>query len=360
MKIVFVLAGLGFGGAERVVSILANQFTDAHDVRIILTSGNDSTVYPLDDRISICILPKEYSNFKRWKMFRRLCQAFQADVVLAFMDTISIMASVFLAFTGIPVIASERNDPSEKSRKLSIPFRVLKWFSKFLTAGYVFQSEGAKACYPMMAQKKSCIILNPLNTAELPKRQSCIENTIVSVGRLHPQKNHKMLIKAFASSMFCKEHTLHIYGEGPLKSELEAYSRFLGMEGRVFLEGNRSNVLDCIKNAKLFVLTSNYEGLPNALMEAMAIGLPCISTDCSPGGVRMLISQNFDNGLIVPCGDEDQLVRVLDDLYFNQERLSEMGRKATTIRERTGVDIIAREWLRFIAVCTNNRHSDVV
>ena len=98
-----------------------------------------------------------------------------------------------------------------------------------------------------------------------------------------------MLIRAFAASKASEKHTLHIYGEGKLRPELEALVSELNMCDKVFLEGNSHQVHEDIKNAKLFAFTSDYEGLPNALMEAMAIGVPCVSTDCSPGGARMLI-----------------------------------------------------------------------
>ena len=93
---------------------------------------------------------------------------------------------------------------------------------------------------------------------------------------------------------------------------------------RIFLEGNVKDVHDKIKNSKLFVFTSNYEGLPNALMEAMAMGIPCVSTDCSPGGARMLIN-NRENGILVPCKDEEKLISALDELCDNDELRIKIG-----------------------------------
>ena len=108
MKIVFVLAGLGFGGAERVVSILANEFVKMNnDVRIILTSGDDTCAYTLDPKVDVKVINKGYGVIKCWREFRKLCKDFDSDVVLAFMSGTSIMACTSLYFTGIPVIASE-------------------------------------------------------------------------------------------------------------------------------------------------------------------------------------------------------------------------------------------------------------
>lgn len=356
MKIVFVTAGLGFGGAERVVSVLANEFVKNNNVRIILTSGNNQIAYDLDKRIDVQIISKEYGNFRRWCRFRRLCKEYNADIVLAFMDTVGVMSSTFLAFSGIPVIVSERNDPSEKSRQKNLPMKILSCFSKYLTSGYVFQSEGAKSYYSKRAQKKSCIILNPLDIDKFPTRDDDREeNRVVTVGRLHEQKNQKLLIEAFVESEFYKDCTLHIYGDGGLREELKKKICDLNACEKIFLEGNVKDVHEKIKNAKLFVFTSDYEGLPNALMEAMAMGIPCISTDCSPGGARMLINSGV-NGMLVPCRNKTSLVKVMNDMCRNNEQRRTLGKNAVGIRKKTNIEEISKQWLEFIYKVIGEKH----
>ena len=355
MNIVFALPGLGFGGAERVVSILANEFAKEHTVKIILTSGRSDCAYSLSPEITV--EPTDGSNnvFKNWKSFRKICKESKPDVVISFMTVTGIMSAIALAGTNIPIITSERNDPFAKSTQLSTPLKILGKLAPFFTAGYVFQSEGAKNYYSTKIQKKSCIILNPLNVEKLPTRdENNIDNRIVSVGRLHPQKNQKMLINAFARSQINQDHTLHIYGDGPLKNELEELIETLEMKNKIFLEGNSKQVHEDIKNAKLFVFTSDYEGLPNALMEAMAIGLPCISTDCSPGGAKMLIN-NGENGILIPCGDEDLLMKELDSICNDKERLDMYGAKAKTICDKTKISSIANEWMKNIKIFTKTQ-----
>ena len=349
MKIVFAIPGMGFGGAERVVSILANKMVQEHTVRIILTSGDSKTAYPLSGEIDLKAIPQEYSVNKRWIMFRKLCKDFKADVVLAFMDTVGIMACCYLFGMGIPVIISERNDPSEKTRQLGFGFRILQKISFVLSSGYVFQSEGARNYYPAICQKKSSIILNPLDVENLPGREyDRIEKTIVSVGRLHPQKNHKLLITSFSKSKFCQAgYTLHIYGEGDLREELEKLIESYGMQDKIFLEGNQENILSRIKNAGVFVFTSNYEGLPNALIEAMAMGIPSISTDCSPGGARMLINDR-ENGRLIPCDNEQALIDTMDEWYDNPEKMYAAGIAGKNIRDMVNISTIADKWIRFI------------
>lgn len=351
MHILFAIPGLGYGGAERVVSNLANEFIKNNDVTIVLTSGKSEVAYDIDSKIRVKALSTYDSVLKTWLEFRSFCKSVKPDAVIAFMADTGIMSSLFLSGTSIPVIVSERNDPSRKRDGTSRIVKLLGRISPIFTKGYVFQSEGAKACYPKCVQKKSCIILNPLDVSKFPKREyDKIDNRIVTVGRLHPQKNHRMLIEAFAKSNSKVSHTLHIYGDGTLRAELEQLICFLGVQGKVFLEGNSSRVYDEIKNAKLFVFTSNYEGLPNALMEAMAIGLPCISTDCSPGGARMLINDG-ENGVLVPCEDVQTLIQRMDNVCDDLQKLFKYGEKAKLIKTKTNISTIADSWIGFINQC---------
>lgn len=349
MKIAFAIPGMGFGGAERVVSLLANEFAEkGHEVSILSISGNTESAYPLNDKVRLIPITDQRSTLRTWCEFRRVCKTMQFDAVLAFLTGIGVAAATFLMGSKIPVIISERCDPSAKDMALSLKLKVMERFSRYFTAGYVFQSDGARAYFPKSIQKKSCVILNPLNTESFPVRDAeHIENKIVSVGRLHPQKNQKMLIDAFAASQAKENHTLHIYGEGVLRTELQKQIDSLGLSEKVFLEGNSKEVLEKIKNAKIFAFTSDYEGLPNALMEAMALGIPCISTDCSPGGARMLI-QNGENGVLVPCGDTVQFTKEMDLLYNDEAKLKAFGERAYKITKETDVQVIAKKWLEFI------------
>ena len=349
MKIAFSLPGMGFGGSERVVSLLANEFEKrGNEVFILSLAGDTESAYPLNEGVKLIPITDQSSTIRTWLTFRKTCKSLQPDMVLAFMTGLGVAASTFLIGTKIPVIISERNDPFAKGRALNLKLKVMELFSHRFTAGYVFQSEGAKAYFPKSIQKKSCIILNPLNSASLPERDpGQVDNRIVSVGRLHPQKNQKMLIDAFAASKAKEQHTLHIYGEGALRKELEQQIQSLGLSNKVFLEGNSQKVHEEIKQAKLFAFTSDYEGLPNALMEAMAIGLPCISTDCSPGGARMLI-QNGENGILIPCGDTEQFTLELDTLCTDAEKLKEFSEKSQKIKKETTVEAISKKWLDFI------------
>lgn len=348
MNIAFVLPGLGFGGAERVVCHLANRLSEQHRVFIITAAHTSEVAYSLNDSVQVVSAPSNLSTLKTWLWVRKSCMNLKPDAVLAFMTETGIFTSLFLAGTGIPTIASERNDPAVERKEAGVLKRMLGALAGLFTSWYVFQSEGARSYYSKYIQKKSSIILNPLEVDKLPQRDpNGIDHRIVSVGRLFPQKNQEMLIRAFAASKASEKHTLHIYGEGKLRPKLEALIAELSMSDKVFLEGNSRHVHEDIKNAKLFAFTSDYEGLPNALMEAMAIGVPCVSTDCSPGGARMLINHG-ENGILVPCGDVAALTAVFDELLENEEMLEKFSVNGQKLKESVCVENIAKRWVECI------------
>ena len=347
MKIAFIIPSLGFGGAERVISVLANNFVKNNEVYILTTNAPKDIAYVIDTRVKN-INVHQKSVFKTWLGVRRVCNEKKIDVAIAFMSDIGIISAVFLAFSRTKLVVSERNDPFIDKKKNSKKIKLLEKLSRLFIDGYVFQSNGAKQYYPQKCQKKSRVILNPIDLDKLPERNTdIIDNRIVSVGRLQKQKNQKMLIEAFALTKAKEMYTLHIYGEGPLRSELTDQIEKLGLKDRVFLEGNSTKVLDDIKNASLFAFTSDYEGLPNALIEAMAIGIPCVSTDCSPGGARMLINDG-QNGRLIECNNEVAFARAIDETLFDDEVLKLYSTNCVKIRDLVGVEKISKEWIEFI------------
>ena len=145
---------------------------------------------------------------------------------------------------------------------------------------------------------------------------------------------------------------MHIYGEGSLRNELEIEISRLGLTNKVCLKGNNGKVLDRIKDSYLFILSSKYEGLPNALAEAMLIGIPCISTDCSPGGARMIIDNGI-NGLIVK-NELNALIEAMDYAYDNPAQLIIFSQNSVKWRTRFDRKMVANEWLRFVKELVND------
>lgn len=311
MKIVFIGHLPGFGGAEKSMIMTANVMAKkGHAVSIVSVKSNNP-VYPINEEVTYIHLPDK-SNLKVANIIGRLNSIhntlirLEPDIVVCFWLQVAILSTVISKLYGFKVIYSERGDPGDSEyngllglvRKLVFP----------LIHGFVFQSEGARNYFSAKIQRKSTIIPNPvyisLDDYSIPVQRNKI---IVNIGRLHPQKNQKLLINAF--SRVVKDfpsYFLHIYGDGELREELQGLIDNLGLSSSIKLMGTTDKLWDYIVNSSLFVLSSDYEGMPNALMEAMALGIPCISANCPPGGIAELI-EHGTNGLIFPVGDEKQL-----------------------------------------------------
>src|SRR5699024_245151 len=204
-------------------------------------------------------------------------------------------------------------------------------FFRFID-GFVFQTEGAKSYFSKTIQNKGIVINNPVfikyNDFNLPDKR---RKVIVNVGRLHTQKNQTLLINAFKNiSNYFPEYKLEIYGEGPLEYKLENQIKALDLTDKVTLKGTTNDLFAEIVDASLFVLSSDYEGMPNALMEAMALGLPCISTNCRPGGASELINDG-KNGKITPIGSTEHLSHAMIDVLKHPLDAEKMGKKAKEI-----------------------------
>lgn len=352
MKLVFITPGMTFGGAERVISILANIWCDmGHEVSIFITATNRTPVYKLKDKINV-----EYysdfnqngvSHFKLISAIRSFVDNEKPDCVLSFMNDVCAYTILALIGRNIPIIYSERNDPNKTNQS-----KVNKLFRKIVEFGashIVFQTEGAKQCYSKNVQRKSSIILNPVELNRIPdrRREDINYTEIVTVARLEPQKNQELLIDAF--NLVSKKHqdiVLKIYGEGSLKNKLQNKIDELGLKDKVLLMGAKKDVLEWIKESYCFVLTSDFEGLPNSLIEAMCMGIPCISTDCSPGGARQLLGD--DRGLIIPCGDKERLAEAIN-MYLEQRNIAmQYGEEAYKLRDEIESHTVAKEWINLI------------
>lgn len=238
-------------------------------------------------------------------------------------------------------IISERNDPkrNQLSWKSRLFIKLFYWKADL----FVFQTQEAQAFYAGSIQARSKVIHNPVIWG-LPERKGPLKKEIVAVGRLEEQKDHRMLIKGFSKVVQkYPEYSLKIYGSGSCEKELKRFVRELKLEGHIFFEGFSNRVHERIKSAELFIMTSQYEGMPNALMEAMAMGFPVISTDCPCGGPRELIC-NGENGILIPVGDEIALTEKILFLIENRDIADRIGENAKKIRETHSVSKIAEQW----------------
>lgn len=347
MKIAFSMAYMRGGGAERVVSELANSFAEhGHQVSIMVAKAPEC-VYPLKDQVKLVDLSaKDNGILSRICALRSCVKENQYDVVISFLTGTNAETLLALAGLGVPVVVSERNNPYVDPKDKM--YRFLRAVTYPFATGYVFQTPDAQAFFSKWIQKKSTVIMNPINP-QLPAVYSGErEKRVVNVARLFEQKNQKMFIDAFREfSESHPDYIAEIFGDGPLEKELSEYIRSIGMEAKVFLRGFCKDVLPQIANASMFVMSSDYEGMSNALIEAVGMGIPCISTDHPIGGARMTI-QNGVSGFLVPVGDAhtlaEKMAKIADDPIL-AEQFSQQGQE---LKHTLSIDVIADKWIAYI------------
>ncbi|MET3557540.1 glycosyltransferase involved in cell wall biosynthesis [Streptococcus rupicaprae] len=352
-KLVFTIGSLSGGGAERVISILANHLCQDYDVTI-LALLKDEVAYDLDSRVryQVIDLPEQLKgimrNLQRLRQIRRTIKAINPHVVISFLTTINIMVLAALAFTSYPIIVSERNDPNaETPTKLGRLIRDVSYYSR-KRIFFVFQTQYAKDCFKGMTEKNSAIIFNPLKKEILPAYQGTREKRIVCVARLEPAKNLPLLIRAF--HRFKKSHPdyqLEFFGKGPLEAELKALIRTLDMEDNVVFHGFTRDVHSKIHRAKMFILPSDYEGISNAMLEALAMGIPTICTDCPAYGGRLFI-EDGKSGFLIPVGHEEALLEKMLTLAENDDLGNAFSQNSQVIKERLSEDLIVEQWRQLI------------
>lgn len=347
MKVIFVIVSLAGGGAERVISILANEFVKKNiEVTIMMTAG-DEVAYELAPEVELLCIGKTSggSMMARIRRIHRMRQVFRANkdsIIISFGPGTSFFTVAATLFMKPAMIISERNDPAV------CPHKKMRDLIYRRADKLVFQTNDAMNCFPRGIAKKGIVIPNPVVTS-LPSKFTGVRNDrIVTVGRLEEQKNHKMLIEAFA--LFSKDHPgfcLHIYGEGSLREPLGKQIREKHLEKKIILEGFSNNVLEQIQDAAMFVLSSDYEGISNSLLEAMALGLPVISTDCPIGGSAVCI-RHKENGLLTRVGDAGQLCEAISQLADDKEYAERLGNEAEKIRSKFSQENIANRWIELM------------
>lgn len=352
MRIMFYINTIHHGGAERVLVNLANLFSDTCNECIFVTSFREAKEYNLNSNIHRKSLYESkikknffFRNFCLVKSLRKFIKEEKPDIVISFMAEPNMRTIVACMGLATKKIISVRNDPEKE-----YPNLVFRFFAKSLYSfadGIVFQTEDAKKWFSKRIQNKSKIILNPIDPVFFETSYNGNRENIVSVGRLVEQKNHKLLIKAFSNISNDIDDNLIIFGEGKLKAELEELIREKKLEKRVILAGITNDIPNAIKKAKLFVLSSNYEGLPNSLMEAMSLGIPVISTDCPCGGPKMLLS-SVNTNLLVEQQNEHELSVAMKRILLDRPYANEVSLAVKKQAQLFSTNTVFEAWQTYI------------
>lgn len=358
-KIVFHLNCLEQGGAERVVTNLANWFAKEGYQVIIATEWYGDHEFQIDPavrRVHVGLREGDDKKHRlvqfmlRVKYLRAFLREEKPDILIPFARKALYRGLMAAYFMKLPVLISIRTDPAghyeEKLDKIQIPLLFPR------ADGCVFQTEGAREFFAPRLQKNSRIILNPINEKYIgvpkPEKRS---KTVVQSGRLVDFKNQPMLIRAFVNvHEKHPDYELKIYGGDSFdgtKEILEGLIREFDAGSYIHLMGASDSLEKELTDAAVFAFTSDWEGLPNALLEAMALGLPVVATDCPCGGPRTIMTNEVD-GLLIPIKDQEALEQGINRLIEDRDLAERLGNEARRIAERAGSRAVFEQWRDYI------------
>lgn len=366
-KIAFHLNCLEQGGAERVVSNLANKFAKEGYEVLIATEWYGENEFQIEKevkRVHVGLRDGDEQKSRitqfmlRVKYLREFMKKEKPDIVIAFAQRANYRALMASPGTGIPVLISIRTDPvghyDAKSDKIQIPLLFPR------AAGCVFQTEGQREFFAPYLQKNSRIILNPINDKYIgvPEPEKRVKEVVQS-GRLVDFKNQPMLLRAFIEvHRKHPDYILKIYGGDSFDGTKEILEKIIAehrAEDYIKLMGASDSLEKELVNAAVYAFSSDWEGLPNALLEAMALGLPIVATDCPCGGPRTVM-ENGVNGLLIPIKNQEALEAGINQLIENPEYAGQLGQKAREIAETANAKSIFEQWRDYIEeICTKSK-----
>jgi len=389
-KISFFIDSLGGGGAERVVSVLCTELiSKGYDVDILMLQKRE-IAYHLPEKVSLYYVQDMpvttkygkitrkvfeiwnrfrfrvyvpilrrlgYQKYPKWNEtsfylysqfvlpYREYLRKNPDSTAFGFLIRSNISLLMAAKWTGVKAVFCERNNPVRPDMPVNI-MRIRDKVYKCCDAA-VFQTEEEREYYTKL-RCDSAVIPNPIKE-ELPERYDGERrHEIVNFCRMNAQKNLKLLIDAF--ELLLKDYpdyTLRIYGRGEEKENLKKYIAEKNLNKSIFLEDFASNIHEIIRDAKMFVSTSDYEGLSNSMIEAMAIGMPCVCTDCAGGGAKMMI-QDHENGILVPVGDKQAVYDGMVEIINDNELEKKLSINASDVKNQLCVERIVSQWEKMI------------
>lgn len=360
MKIVFLVPSLGSGGAERTTIYLSDNFSKSgHDVEIVNIS--DHVFYEIPSFVKYNSLKvsskcsnifERFSNIvKRYSRVNKAINEANPNVVVSLLPETAKYILRLHKRKSFVLITSERNNP-ELDGNMELKRKIFHHCD-----GIVFQTERAKTWYPKEISEKGVVIHNAVGN-ELVYKVGAIEQRrklVSAAGRLVKQKDYPTLLKAFKLVLEkYPDYILDIYGDGPDANDLKLLASELEMSSNVNFMGVHKDAILQIADSACYVMSSIHEGMPNALMEAMAVGLPCVSTDCPNGPAELIL--NEVNGLLVPVGDENRLAKAIIRMIEDKDFAEKCGKNAKLILETHSVKKIAKDYMGYIESVVKHRN----
>ena len=372
MRVTLIISSLGAGGAERMMSSMANYWAEhAREVTLITLASRTDDFYSLHHGVhrialgltgtSSHVASAAWNNIRRLRRLRQEIKASQPDVVLSFVDQANVLTLVGSLGLRIPVVVSERIDP----RYHDIG-SIWAWLRRLLypqADALVVQTNGLRGWAERIVKSHAVHVIPNAVPGSVVRHHNGLDlkptgRTIVAMGRFALQKGFDILLKAFARC--ARKHSdwsLVILGDGEERGRLEALVVELGIKDRVNMPGSVKDPFGILCGAGLFILSYRYEGFPNALMEAMALGRAVISTDC-PSGPREIIRDGID-GVLVRPGEVDSLVAAMDRLMADQVARQRLGKRAIEVVERFSTEKVMKMWDElFLSVSTGRIIAD--
>ena len=350
-RIMFVAPVLKYGGAEKNFIGVANFAAESDYEVFLLSEGNGSAMRYINPKIKQIELKtcSSSSFIKRYchtiKSIRKEVVKNKIDLVVSFIEPWRSASIIATRFSKAKCVVSERADPySRGGRHDGVIFKIFS-----LADGHVFQTEQARDFFGERVRRKSRVIPNPVFKEDaFQKYEGPKKDVIVSIARLDiKQKRQDILIKAFAKieSKF-PNYKLLLYGNGPDEQKIKDLILELHLEDKAFLMGVTHDVYSALGESKIMVLTSDFEGIPNAIIESLCAGVPVVSTKCSPGGAELLINDN-ENGLLVERGDIAGVAEAITKILKDEALAEKFVNNGLSVKERFDFDLIMKKWISY-------------
>lgn len=358
MRLTLIIPTLRVGGAQRVLSLMANDWAAKGHVITLITLDTATADFYLLHRnvervgLGLMVVSGHARTADRLRnMVRRLSRLRQTirdshpEAIISFGDRMNLLTLLASLRLEVPVIVAERTAPT---------YHAIGWFWSGLrrllyplASAVVVQTDEVRRCVQGWMRKG--LVYTIPNPVERPTPERVEEAhtvpgyRLITMGRLTPKKGFDLLLRAFARC--AKNHpqwSLVMLGDGEDRENLQALARHLWIDDRVCFPGTVRQPASLLRQGDLFVLSSQYEGFPNALLEAMACGLPVISSDC-PSGPRAIIRHGID-GVLVPSNDVNALAAAMDRLMSDDVERQRLASRAVDVIERFSVEKVMAQW----------------